>query len=106
MAPKSTATNDSPMTVRNDGSGTMEPSDTVLQFFHVFAQLSSNEIGLKAETRKMYQSSINGLTSMALDQGTKASLRKWGQLITVPGPFLKSREWRVQRSSCMCLTNL
>ena len=54
----------------------------------------------------MYQSSINGLTSMALDQGTKASLRKWGQLITVPGPFLKSREWRVQRSSCMCLTNL
>lgn len=44
------------------GSGAMEPSGTVLQFLHGFAQLSSNEIGLKAETRKMYRSSINGLT--------------------------------------------
>lgn len=46
------------------GSGAMEPSGTVLQFLR-FAVLSSNEIGwigLKAETRKMYRSSINGLT--------------------------------------------
>ena len=40
------------------GGGAMEPSGTVLQFLHGFAQLSSNEIGLKAETRKMYHVSI------------------------------------------------
>lgn len=46
---------------------------------------------------------IDQVSISPLDQGTKASLRKWGQLITVPGPFLKS-ECRVQRSSCMCVS--